>query len=120
MMSSHPINLTVRFLLELAVLLAVGIWGWQQGAGWLSFALAVGLPVGAALVWGTFRVPNDPGPAPVAVPGLVRLVFELALFTFATWALYQVGFVTFAWIFGVVAAVHYLTSYDRILWLLKQ
>lgn len=119
-MSSHPINLTLRFLLELVALLALGIWGWQKGEGLLRFVLAFGIPIVAAILWATFRVPNDPGAAPVAVPGILRLAFELALFAFATWALYDVRSATLAWILGIVAAMHYISSYDRIFWIIRQ
>jgi hypothetical protein len=123
-MSLHPVNLALRFLLEIAALLALGAWGWQTGEGWLRFALALGIPLVAAVLWGTFRVPDDsssaPVAAPVAVPGVLRLAFELVLFAFAPWALYDAGYVTLAWILGLAAAIHYVTSYDRILWLMRQ
>ena len=119
-MSSHPVNLALRFLLELAAWLALGIWGWQKGDGWLRFALALGIPLIFMALWGVFRVPNDPGKAPVAVPGILRLVFELAMFAFAVWALVDANLYTYAWILGIATAVNYITSYDRILWLLKQ
>lgn len=122
-MSSHPINLAVRFLLEVAALLAVGYWGWSTGSGVLRFVLALGLPLMAAVLWGTFRVPNDPsssGRAPVPIPGILRLLLELALFAFATWALYDAGAVQLSWILGLVVVVHYALSYDRIRWLVGQ
>lgn len=119
-MSSHPINLGLRFVLELAALAAAGVWGWYKGEGWLRFLLAFGIPVVIAILWATFRVPNDPGPAPVVVPGLLRLLFELAVFAFAVWALADARFVTLAWILGIALAVHYITAYDRVLWLIKQ
>ena len=119
-MSSHPINLAVRFLLELAALLALGVWGWRQGEGWLQFVLALGIPFIAAALWGIFRVPNDPGPAPVAVPGVLRLALELAFFGLATWALYDIGATNLSWVLGIVVVVHYIISYDRIRWLITQ
>ena len=47
-MGTNPINLTVRFLLELTAYIAMGFWGWNQGKGTLRFALAFGIPVIAA------------------------------------------------------------------------
>lgn len=79
-MGSHPLNLLVRFLLELAALGAFGYWGWQQAEGALAYLLAIGLPVLTAVLWVTFAVPEDPsrsGHAPVPVPGLLRLLLEL-------------------------------------------
>lgn len=122
-MGSHPINLGVRFLLEISALLAMGFWGWRQSESWFRFLLVLGIPVIAAVVWGTFAVPDDPsrsGSAPVAVPGLLRLAIELAFFIFATWALYDLGYTQLSWAMGIITALHYITSYDRILWLVKQ
>ncbi len=119
-MSSHPVNLAVRFILELAAWGAMGYWGWTQGQGALRFVLAIGLPVTAAAIWGTFRVPDDPGRAPVPVPGLVRLAIELATFGFATWALYDSGNTTLSLIFAAIVVVHYIVSYDRVAWLVRQ
>lgn len=122
-MGSHPINLTIRFLLELSALLAMGAWGWQQGEGSLRLILAVGVPFIAAIVWGMFAVPHDPsrsGKAPIAVAGILRLALELAFFVFAVWVLYQVGATELSWTLGIAVIIHYLASYDRILWLIKQ
>ena len=122
-MGSHPINLTIRFLLELSTLLAMGVWGWRQSEGWFRFVLALGIPIIVAVVWATFAVPNDPsrsGAAPIAVPGIVRLAIELAVFVLAMWMLYDLGYTRLSWILGIIVAIHYITSYDRILWLIAQ
>ena len=122
-MGSHPINLAVRFLLELAALLAMGVWGWQQGEGWVRFVLALGIPIIVAAVWGVFAVPNDPsrsGAAPIAVPGILRLVIELAVFVLAIWALYDLGYPGLSLILGIIVTIHYIASYDRVLWLIAQ
>lgn len=118
-MSSHPINLGLRFILEMAALFSLGFWGWQKGEGGVRYILAFGIPMIAAALWATFRVPNDPGNAPVPVPGIVRLLFELGIFAFAVWALFDAGLVTPAWILGIVVILHYGSSYDRILWMIK-
>lgn len=122
-MGSHPINLAIRFLLEIAALLAVAVWGWRQSDSWLKFVLALGIPIILAIVWGTFAVPGDPsrsGAAPVAVPGILRLVIELAIFALAVWTLYDLGYINLSLILGIIVALHYIISYDRILWLIKQ
>jgi hypothetical protein len=72
-MANNPINLLVRFILELAGLFALGYWGWTQHTGALRILLAVGLPLLAAAIWGVFRVPGHPGNAPVAVPGMTLM-----------------------------------------------
>jgi hypothetical protein len=122
-MGSHPLNLAIRFLLELSALLAMGVWGWRQSEGWFSLLLALSVPIIAAVVWGTFAVPNDPsrsGAAPIPVPGILRLTIELAYFVFAAWALYDLGFKGLSWTLGIIVAFHYIISYDRILWLIAR
>lgn len=122
-MGTNPINLAVRFILELVALYALGRWGWTQHDGWLRFALAIGLPLIAMALWGTFAVPDDPsrsGMAPVPVSGIIRLILELIFFATATWAFFAFGKSNWSTIFGIVVLVHYAISYDRIAWLIKQ
>ncbi len=119
-MSSNPLNLGLRFILEIAALLSVGAWGWNKGAGVSRFLLAVGIPLIIAFLWATFRVPNDPGTAPVAIPGIIRLIFEFAVFGFAVWSLTDIQQPKLAWIFSILLLGHYITSYDRILRLMKK
>jgi hypothetical protein len=119
-MGSHPINLSIRFLLELAALTTIGMWGWQQSDGWLKFILAFGIPIILAVIWGTFAVPNDPsrsGSAPIVTSGVVRLIIELVFFAFATWTLYDIGLFNLSCTLGAITALHYVSSYDRIIWL---
>ena len=121
-MGSHPINLAFRFILELTALLLIGIWGWQQSEMWLKFILAFGIPMALAAVWGIFAVPNDPsrsGKAPIIIPGILRLIIELLIFSFAIWTLYDLGYIKLFWIIGLLVVIHYIISYYRILWLLK-
>jgi hypothetical protein len=122
-MAYHPINLGVRLILELAALAAMAYWGWQQSDGILRFVLAIGVPILAAALWGTFAVPGDrsrSGRAPVPVPGTVRLALELAFFGFAVWALYDAGLVISSIGTGIIVIIHYTVSYERIGWLLRQ
>ena len=122
-MGSNPINLAVRFILELAGMVALGWWGWNQGEGILRFLLALGIPFLAAVLWGTFAVPDDPsrsGEARVPVPGIVRLMLELAFFGLATWSLFATGLTTLGWIYGIAVLIHYVISYDRVMWLVRQ
>jgi len=121
-MGSNPINLVFRFLLELTAFFSFGYWGWNSASGWIRYLPTIVYPVVAAALWGIFAVPEDPsrsGNAPVPVPGLVRLLLELAIFGSACWALYDVGFSKMSWILGGLVILHYALSYDRIQWLIK-
>ncbi|MCB0523038.1 MAG: YrdB family protein [Lewinellaceae bacterium] len=122
-MGSHPINLALRFLLELSALISVGMWAWRQNDGWLKYVLAIGIPLVLAAIWGTFNVPNDPsrsGAAPVVTPGVIRLAIELGIFALATWALHDMGWTKAGLAFGVIVLLHYAVSYDRVMWLIAR
>lgn len=121
-MTSNPINLPVRFLLELAALAAYGYWGWHVGSGPVHFLLALGLSLRAALLWGLFAVPGDQvrsGKAPVLVPGIARLALEVVIFAGAVLALYAADAHVATFIFGAILLVQHLASYDRIAWLIR-
>jgi hypothetical protein len=122
-MGSHPVNVLLRFLLELCVLAVAGYWGWSVSGGFTRFLLVWGVPLLLAIVWGTFAVPDDPsrsGRAPIPVPGVLRLLLELANFSFGVWALYSLGHPVPGLILAVLVVVHYILSYDRITWLVHQ
>jgi len=121
-MGSHPLNLALRFLLELAALIAMGYWGWTQHDGAARWLWVIGLPIVAAILWGTFAVPNDPsrsGQAPVPTPGVLRFLLELSIFALAAYVLFLSQQANAAWTLAAVTLFHYAISYDRILWLLR-
>jgi Protein of unknown function (DUF2568) len=119
MMSNHPINHIVRFLLELFILFAIGYWAWHTHEGVLRYFLVVALPLATALAWGIFRVPADHGKGLVAVPGIIRLLLELIVFAAAWWCLQDAGLPQWALGFLIISLIHYAISYDRIVLLLK-
>ena len=122
-MGSNPVNLAARFILEVVGLLALGWWGWNRAEGALRILLALGIPILAAVIWGTFAVPDDPsrsGEARVPVTGTLRLILELAFFASATSALIALDLITLGWVYGIAALIHYAISYDRIAWLVRQ
>lgn len=112
-MNTNPINLTVRFLLEIAMLMILAYWGWHLFTDAVHFVTAIGLPVAAAVLWGIFRINNDPKPAPVAIPGILRLLFELGLFALSVWILSNMHYNKTAFVFGAIVIIHYIVSYDR-------
>lgn len=115
------VNNAFHFVLELAAAAALVYWGFHSGdIFWKKILLGVILPLAALTVWGVFRVPGDPGPATVAVPGWLRLILELGLLTLAGFALAAAGKPGLAQVYGVAVLINYVIMYERILWLLKQ
>ena len=122
-MGSHPVNLMIRFLLELMALISVGYWGWKSYEGALQYVFGLGLPILMTIVWGTFAVPDDPsrsGKAPIPVSGLIRLIIEFIFFALAVWALFDLEYTRLSYALGTIVLIHYLVSYDRVKWLLSQ
>jgi hypothetical protein len=120
-MAYHPLNLGLRFLLEMGALVAVGAWGWSLTSGPLRWLAMILIPIVLATAWATFAVPDDKsrsGNAPVPVPGAVRLVLELAVFTFGAWSLIATGRPLWGFALAGLVIVHYLLSIERIGWLL--
>jgi hypothetical protein len=96
-------NLTLRFLLELAAIGALGYWGFRSGSGPLTkAALGLGAPALAIVLWGTFVAPK----ANVAVADPVRLLLSLAVFGAAALALYATRQEAIAWLFAGLVAVN--------------
>jgi hypothetical protein len=88
----------VRFIAELAALVALGYWGWETGSsGVVRIAAAVGLPLVAAVVWGLFVAPQ----ASHRLSDPLRLLIELVIFAAAVGALAAVG----RWEIAVVYAL---------------
>jgi hypothetical protein len=114
-MSNHPLILALRFGLELAMLGIYGTWGWRVASGPLAFVLALGLPLLAAVLWGAFVSPK----AAIAVPGIVRLAVEAALFGGAIWMLVALGSPNFAAGFAGLVLLQAIAAYDRIALLLQ-
>ncbi len=122
-MSNHPVNLFLRLLLEVTGMVVCGVFGYTMQDEWWKIPMAILLPLLFAVLWGVFAVRDDPsrsGKTVVQTPGWIRLILELGLFSTATWMLTGLAMFTLAWVFAAIVAIHYIISYDRILWLLKQ
>lgn len=121
-MGSHPINLALRFLLEIAAIASIGIWGWTTAGNDIKFIQSIGIPILMIVIWITFAVPGDPsrsGRAPISIKGYVRLILELLFFGFSIWCIFDTGWNILSIIMGSLVIFHYLISYDRIIWLFK-
>jgi hypothetical protein len=119
-MNNHPLNLALRFVLEIILLIIFAYWGWSRFMGISQYVIGIGLPLVIAAIWGVCRVEGDPGKAMIAIPGWLRLLYEALLFISAAYLLFQLQMDTWAYLFIIVSILHYLISYDRISWLLKQ
>ena len=122
-MGSHPLNLFIRLILEIASIIVFGLWGYTLLDTWPRYLFMIGLPLLFAIIWGVFAVRDDPsrsGKTVVQTPGIIRLLLELGLFVTATWMLFDLVFLKLGWIFGGIVILHYMMSYDRVIWLLKQ
>jgi len=119
-MANHPLNLALRFVLELTALAGLAMLGWTLGGEGWRLLPAIVIPVLAAAAWGTFRIPNDPGRAPVPVAGPIRLALEVAVFAGGVAGFAVAGQGTVALLVGAVTGLHYLASYDRVIRLLRK
>jgi hypothetical protein len=68
--------LTVRFLLELALLAGSVAWAWLSFSGGLRWVVAIAAPVLIAVTWGMFLSPR----AAVPLPEWARFTIEAVLF----------------------------------------
>lgn len=122
-MNKHPLNLAIRFLLEMTALVSSGVWAYGLDDSFMGIVYAVLTVLLLMILWGVFNVPNDPsrsGKAPMVVKGWLRLLIEFAIFSFGIWTMNQVCEALYSCIFGGLIVLHYLVSYERIIWLLKR
>jgi hypothetical protein len=121
-LTQHPANLILRFVLEVAALIAIGQWGWQTGQGLNRYLLAFGLPLLLAAIWAVFRTPDDPssGKGVVAIPGRARLALEILFFGFAVWTMFASNRAFFGIVFLVALLLHYMWSLNRVAWLMRE
>jgi len=104
-MTSH---LTLRFLVEMGVLLAIGNWGAYIATNPLiKCFLGVGLPLFIIGIWSIFGSPKARVPLNPFTHGLV----EAALFTLAVLALYETGRTLIAIVFASMAIFSQLVSF---------
>ena len=118
-MNQHPVNLAIRFLLEMSMLIIFAYWAWHRYEGFSRFLFGLLFPLAGAILWTVFRVDGDPGKAIISVEGWVRLLLECSLFGIAFYMLLTLKMHKWAYIFLGISILHYMVSYDRIRWLLK-
>jgi len=122
-MGKHPLNLALRLILEVIALVVFALWGWNLATGWQGMVLAIALPVFFAFIWGVFAVKGDPsrsGKTVVPTKGILRLLLEIVFFGLAAGAIFDLGYQKLGLIFSFTVVLHYVLSYDRLLWLFRQ
>jgi hypothetical protein len=92
------LNAFLRFALELTALAVLAIWGWRTG----GIALAIALPLLAALAWGAFVAPKARWYLPLGG----RLAVEALIFGGATVALISLGYPVLAVNLAVLASAN--------------
>ena len=96
-------NLGLRFLLELCALAALAYWGYHAGSSRpVKIALAVGVPLLAAIVWGLFVAPK----ATVKLPGAAVLLLQVLIFGAAALGLVAAGRTPLALLFAAVVLLN--------------
>lgn len=107
-------NDALRFGLELVALAGWWLFGWNTSEGAPRWLVAILFTVGAGTAWAVFRVPGDPGPAIVAVPGFVRLGLEAVVMIVAGIGLARQYGIKTALVFAAVVAIHYGFDHHRL------
>jgi hypothetical protein len=100
--AARAANALLGFVLELAALAGLAVWGWNTGPTGVNVLLAVAAPTAAAVLWGAFVAPR--APRHPADPW--RLLLEVAVFGAGTLGLAAVGFGTAAIVLAVASAIH--------------
>jgi Protein of unknown function (DUF2568) len=98
-----PINLALRFLLEICAVVAVGYSGFHTGHGTLTkLVLGLGGPVLVIVLWGAFAAPK----VAVSLPEPVRFALGLVILLAAAIALVDAGQSVLGIVFGIVIIVN--------------
>lgn len=119
----NQFNLLLRFILELISLFSIGMFTWTHFNGFARYILVLLAPAFVMVIWGVFAVPGDPSRGSdgmVAVSGITRLIIEFSALVLGFLALYYSGFRLYSFIFLFFIVLHYLSSLNRIKWLLEQ
>lgn len=101
-------NLALAFFLELAVLAALGYWGFSTGQGTLAkIGLGIGVPVLAVVVWALFGAPQ----AAWRLQGPWFLLLRVAFFGSAAIALFAASQRVLGVVFALVFVVNLTLIY---------
>jgi hypothetical protein len=113
-MSQEPAVLALHFLLELAALAAMTIWGLTTRGRATRWVWAVGLPLVAATLWAVFRAVGDGPAAIVEISGPARLALEWLILGGGAFLLWRAGRRLPSLLMVGLIAVDYTLQYDRV------
>lgn len=100
-------NLTLRFVLEVCAIFAMGYWGWHAHSGLWRWLLAIGAPAAWIALWALFGSPK----ATVQLSAPAHLGFEIVMAGAAAVALYATERPELALAFAVVCVINRLLSW---------
>lgn len=96
-------NDTIRFVVEIAALVAISYWGFHDHSSWAEkLILGIGVPVLVAAAWAIWMAPQSGRRAPEGM----RAVLEIVIFGLATTALATSTGAVLAIVFAAVAGVN--------------
>lgn len=99
------INLGAAFLLEIAMLVSFGYFGYKYpDNNALKYALMIILPLAAATLWGIFAAPKSRR----RFPKVPRTLFALTIFAASVFLLNQTGKTTLAAVFSICVIINQL------------
>ena len=110
------VNLALRALMELGIVIALAVWGYQMGEG-LSMKILLGIMV-PVLGFGLWGAVDFHQAGRLAEP--LRLFEELIISGIAAIAFYVAGQHALGWILGLLSIVYHLLVYLSGEHLLKQ
>lgn len=98
----------LAFSLEMAMLAALGYWGFQEGKkAPLKYILGLGLPIAAIALWAVWAAPKSS--SRLVQPYL--LLFKLVLYGITAGGLYRSGLVYWSYWFAGLAVISVLAEY---------
>jgi hypothetical protein len=101
-------NLALAFFLELAVLAALGYWGFHTGQGRLArIGLGIGVPLVAVIVWALFGAPQ----ATWHLQGFWFVILQVVFFGSAVVALFAASQRVLGTVFALLIVVNLVLIY---------
>ena len=102
------LNAALRFILELAGIVALGIWGWTVGNGSpAQIFLAVGAPLLLIVAWALLIAPRSRSP----LDQRTRFVVGSGLLLVAAAALWAAGLPAVAGVFAILVVVNTVLAF---------